>query len=177
MVTIISTIPVSKRYILWKEDTKQHTKIALWDCTIPGGAGVIDKRSLQTPEGVATEIDDSALDKLMQIGSFVGDMKNGFIKVLKGVKARTVDADEEALKDMNTDGTGRQITSEDLEKDGAVINDDGSVDVSKGGKNAVARKNIEKEAAEVADSITIDTPDKPKRGRGRGRGRGSSKKD
>lgn len=168
MVTIISTIPVSKRYILWKEDEKQHTKIALWDCTIPGGAGVIDKHSLQTPEGVATEIDDFALDKLMQIGSFVGDMKNGFIKVLKGVKARTVDADEEALKDMNTDGTGRQITSEDLEKDGAVINDDGSVDVSKGGKNAKARKDAKLNSASDFDNGSITIPDEPKK-RGRGR--------
>jgi hypothetical protein len=170
MATVISTSAVTKTYILWKRDDEQHIKIKLWDCTIPGGAGVVNKHSLRTPEGVATEIDDSAIEKLMQIPAFVNDVKNGFMKVLKGVKARTVDADEEALKDMNTDGTGRQITSEDLEKDGAVINDDGSVDVSKGGKNAVARKNIEKEAT---DSITIDTPEKPKRGRGRG----SKKKD
>lgn len=136
MVTIISTHPVTMNYILWKEDASIHSKEAVWDCTIPGGAGVMNPKSLQTPQGVATEISDEALENLMKIDSFVKDIKKGSIKVLKNRRSRSVDADEEAEKDMNTHTTGRQMTSEDLEADGAVINEDGSINVSNGGKNA-----------------------------------------
>ena len=136
MVTIISTHSVSKNYILWETNTQEHSAIPVWDCTIPGGAGVFNRHSLHTPEGVATEISDEALEKLKMIPAFVNDVNDGYIKILKGKKARTVDADAEAEKDMNTEGSGRQLTAEELEKDGAVVNSDGSIDVTKGGKNA-----------------------------------------
>lgn len=166
MVTIISTLPTKVRYNLWKEDSQMHSKVRLWDCIINGGSGVIDRRTLITPQGVATEVTDEAYEKLLMIPDFVNDVKKGFLKVLKGVKARAVDADEEAEKDMNLDSAGKQITSEDLEADGAVINDDGSVDVSKGGKNAKYRKDLEAKER----SISIDIPNAPaKRGRGRGK--------
>lgn len=136
MVTIISTHPVTVRYNLWKENAVMHSKERVFDCTIPGGSGVIDRRTLQTPIGVATEITDDALENLMKIDAFKKDIENGFIKVLKHTKKRSIDADEEAEKDMNTGGSGKQITAEDFEADGAVINSDGSINVSKGGKNA-----------------------------------------
>lgn len=137
MVTIISTHPVNVRYNLWSENAEMHSKERIWDCTIPGGSGVLDNRSLRTPSGIATEITDDALEKLMQIPAFNKDIENGFIKVLKKTKARSVDADEEAEKDMNLSGSGRQLTDKDLEADGAEINEDGSINVTKGGKNAV----------------------------------------
>ena len=136
MVTIISTHPVSVRYNLWSENASMHSKERVWDCTIPGGSGVMDRRTLQTPIGVATEISEDALEKLMQIEAFKSDIDKGLIKVLKHTRKRSVDADEEALKDMKTDGSGKQITAEDFEADGAVINEDGSINVTKGGKNA-----------------------------------------
>lgn len=144
MVTIISTHPVTVRYIKWERNDQMHSKRAVWDCTIKGGAGVaLGKGELVVHDGIATEVNDEALKMLRTIPSFVEDEALGFIKVLENTKARSVDADEEALKDMNTDASGKQITSSELEADGAVINDDGSVDVSKGGKNAVAKRKIE----------------------------------
>ena len=176
MVTIISTHTIPVCYIKWVK--ANGNKMRLWDYTIKGGSGVVDKNTLLTPVGVATSISEADLDKLMTLDSFRADIKRGFIKVLKNTNARTVDADEEAEKDMNTEGSGRQITSEDLEKDGAIINDDGSVDVSNGGKNAVARKNAEKREKTLT-TITIPDEEKPKtkRGRGRGKTKGKSKKD
>ena len=159
MVTIISTHSTSMNYILWESNTNEHSAHPVWDCTIPGGSGVVNKHSLQVPNGVATEISDDALEKLMRIPAFVKDINDGYIKVLKNTKARTVDAEEEAEKDMNTEGSGRQITSSELEKDGAIINSDGSIDVTEGGKNAAVEHAAQGE--------------KGKRSLSRGRGRRS----
>ena len=145
MVTIISTHPGAKRYNLWHTDPTTHVQRRVWDCTISGGSGVVNKKSLLTPIGVATEISDEALEKLMQINAFKEDIELGFIKVLKRTKAKSVDADEQALADMNTSGSGKPITAEDLEKDGAVVNDDGSIDISNGGKNAFDNKKLANE--------------------------------
>jgi hypothetical protein len=156
MVTIISTHPVNVRYNLWRVDTNSHTKVREWDCLIRGGAGVATgKNELFTPSGVATEISEEALEKLMKIPSFTNDIKNGMIKVLKNTKAKSVDADEQAVKDLDTNTNGKQITAEDLEADGAEINDDGSVDVSGGGKDAVIRKkNATKNSASKKTTTT-----------------------
>lgn len=147
MVSIISTHPIDIRYNKWEFNPEAHTKRRIWDCLIFGGAGVMDKRKLITPEGVVTEITDEALETLMTIEAFKRDMDNGFIKVLKNRRAMSVDPDEEARKDMNTDGSGKQITSADLEADGAEVNDDGSIDVTKGGSKAVARKAEERKSS------------------------------
>lgn len=150
MVTIISTHPTSVRYNMWNEDPKTHSKYRVWDCTIKGGAGVAqNKGTLYTPTGVATEISEEALEKLNKIPCFVADVEAGLIKVLKNTKARTVDADEEALKDMDTETNGKQITDTELEADGAEINSDGSIDVSGGGKNVAVKRNNNSSSAKI----------------------------
>lgn len=141
MVTIISTHPTNVRYNLWQENAEMHTKERIWDCTIKGGAGVVHgKGELYTPTGVATEINEAALEKLMRIPAFLEDIEEGYIKVLEKTKARSVDADEQAEKDMKTDASGQQLTTKELEADGAEINDDGSIDVTHGGKNAIQKR-------------------------------------
>lgn len=141
MVTIISTHPTTVRYNMWEEDAAMHMKRRVWDCTIRGGSGVLrGKGELYTPTGVATEINEDALEKLMKIPAFTEDIENGFIKVIKNKKARAVDADGEAEKDMNTEGSGQQITESELVKDGATVGDDGNINVTKGGKNALLKR-------------------------------------
>lgn len=141
MTTIISTHPVNMRYVKWNRNPQTHTKTALYDYTILGGSGVVNRKTLITPIGVATEVKDEDIEKLMAIPAFEKDVKNGFIKILKKVKKGTVDADDEALKDMDTNGSGKPITSEQLEEAGAEIKEDGSIDISKGGKNVQAIRN------------------------------------
>ena len=156
MVTVISTHPVTVRYNMWREDEKMHMKERVWDCLIRGGAGIArGKGDLVIHDGVATEIDEDALKKLRQIPAFVNDEKLGFIKVLENTKAKSVDADEEATKDMNTDGSGKQLTDKELVADGAEINDDGSVDVSHGGKNAIQRR-----VSKSAEASTVSSKKK-----------------
>lgn len=139
MNTIISTHPIPTMYCKWVIDEKTHQQECVWDFTVPGGAGVTDKRTLLVPDGVATSVDDKILETLMTIPSFVKDMDNGYIKVINGKAAKNVDANEEALKDMNTNASGKQITDEELVEDGAVLNDDGSIDVTRGGANATIK--------------------------------------
>lgn len=158
MVTIISTHPVTTQYVKWQIDEVQHIQTPVWDYTIPGGSGVVNKNTLAVPQGVATQISEEDLDRLMTLESFKKDIKDGFIKVLKGKRAASVDADEEAEKDMNTEGSGKQITSAELEKDGAVINDDGSIDVTEGGQNAAAMHAKQGELSQ--NGMTIEIPQK-----------------
>lgn len=153
MNTLISTHPIDIAYCIWQRDDKQHTKTCVWDFTLPGGAGIANPKTLLTPDGVATEVSDETLEKLMTIGSFKADVDAGYVKVLKGQKARSVDANEEAAKDMNTEGSGKQITDAELIKDGAVMNDDGSIDVTKGGKNAAIEHSRQGEKAKRDVSV------------------------
>lgn len=137
MNTIISTHPIPMMYCKWVIDEKTHLQECVWDFTVPGGAGVANKKTLIVPDGVATTVSDDVLTTLMTIQSFREDIEKGYIKVIKGKSSKSVDANEEALKDMNTNASGRQITDEELVSDGAVVNEDGSIDVTNGGKNAV----------------------------------------
>lgn len=150
MVTIISTHPVTVRYNMWRENSEMHMKERVWDCVIRGGAGIArGKGDLYVHDGVATEIDEEALKKLRQIPAFVEDEKEGFIKVLENTRAKSVDADEEAAKDMNTNPSGKQLTESELVADGAEINSDGSVDVSHGGKNAIQKRGVKSTHADL----------------------------
>lgn len=162
MVTIISTHPVTVRYNMWRENPEMHSKERIWDCTIKGGAGIaLGKGDLVVHDGVATEVTEEALEKLRQIPAFITDEKEGFIKVLENTKKKSVDADDEALKDMNTEGTGKQLTDKELEEDGAEVNSDGSIDVTHGGKNAILKRNL-KHSEESDEEVTTT---KKKRGR------------
>lgn len=139
MNTIISTHPIPMMYCKWDVNEQTHQQECIWDFTVPGGAGVVNKRTLLVPDGVATSVGDDILETLMTIPTFKRDIENGYIKVIKGKASKNVDANEEALKDMNTNASGKQITDAELVADGAVLNDDGSIDVTKGGANATIK--------------------------------------
>lgn len=145
MNTIISTKPYACAYEKYEEDLVSHTKKAVWSIRIEGGAGVVQgKGHLYTPEGVATEVDDKGLEVLLTIPQFQQDVKLGIMKVIKGVKAKKVDADEQAGKDMNKHPDFRPITEEDLNAAGAKVDkSDGSVDITgEGGEESVAKKIV-----------------------------------
>lgn len=150
MNTIISTHAIPTMYCKWDVNEQTHQQECVWDFTVPGGAGVTNNKTLIVPDGVATSVDDKILETLLTIKSFREDIENGYIKIIKGKSAKNVDANEEALKDMNTNGSGRQITDEELVSDGAVLNDDGSIDVTRGGANATI-KHSQKGAKDKID--------------------------
>lgn len=111
MAYIASKLAAAVDYAFY---TKGANKINVVTDTIHvnGGADVINKRSLETPQGVVTEIDDEKLDKLKSHPVFKKHVADGFITILANEK----DA-KKAEKDLEKDKS-RQLTPDDYEKKG-----------------------------------------------------------
>lgn len=139
MNTVISKRPTTIEFVDWERDDVQHKLTPIRSVTIFGGAGVTDPRALVVPEGVATYISDEALAWLEKLPKFKRHIEKGIFRVIKGKKVDPEAANEIADSGKmasNSDIPARPMTSEQLEKDGAVINEDGSIDISKGGAKA-----------------------------------------
>lgn len=142
MNTIISKRPTAFVYTKWR-DNNDNTIVSEYSITIDGGSGVMNPKSLVTPEGVATFVDDDTLAKLKAIPKFNRDVERGLIRIesSKISDPDKLDSIAESGKMMDkADIVNRPLTPEDLTNDGAVINEDGSIDISKGGKDAVTRR-------------------------------------
>ena len=77
-----------------------------------GGADVINKKSLETPEGVVTELDDEKLEKLLSHPVFKRHLEDGYVTILKSEK--------EAKKAPTTlkEDKSKQLTPKDYTKKG-----------------------------------------------------------
>ena len=142
MNTIISKRVNNIEIKEYRMDAIAHQLTPVRSVTIFGGAGILNPNTLSTPEGVATEVSDEALDWLMRQPKFLKGVKARVFRVIKGARSRDVDADEEASSgkmEDNDKSPGRPLTVDQLKKDGAVVNSDGSIDVSKGGKDAPSK--------------------------------------
>lgn len=82
------------------------------EITINGGADVINKKTLETPSGVVTELTDEQLEKLKSHPLFKTHLANGFITILSTEKEA-----KKADKDLNKDAS-KQLTPEDYEVKG-----------------------------------------------------------
>lgn len=80
------------------------------EITVNGGADVINKRSLETPSGVVTELTDEQIDKLKTHPVFKMHLANGAVAIL-GSEKEAKKADEDLNKDKSS-----QLTPEDYEK-------------------------------------------------------------
>ena len=136
MNTVISKRPTTIEFVEWDIDDVQHKVTPIRSVTIFGGAGVTDPRALIVPEGVATYISDEALAWLETLPKFKRHIEKGIFRVIKGKKIDSEAANEIASSGKmidNKDIPARPLIEEELKKDGAVINEDGSIDISKGG--------------------------------------------
>ena len=136
MNTVISKRPTTIEFVEWDVDDVQHKMTPIRSVTIFGGAGVTDPRALIVPEGVATYISDEALAWLETLPKFKRHIDKGIFRVIKGKKIDSEAANEIASSGKmidNNDIPARPLNEEQLKKDGAVINEDGSIDISKGG--------------------------------------------
>lgn len=78
--------------------------------TVKGGADVINKRSLETPQGIITELDDKQLEKLKSHPVFKTHLENGYIAILSTEKeAKKVETE---LKE----DASKQLTPNDYKK-------------------------------------------------------------
>ena len=139
MNTVISKRPTTIEFVKWDIDDVQHKMTPIRSVTIFGGAGVTDPRALIIPEGVATYISDEALAWLETLPKFRRHVDKGIFRVVKGKKIDSEAANEIAESGQmidNKDIPARPLNEEQLKKDGAVVNEDGSIDISKGGAKA-----------------------------------------
>ena len=139
MNTVISKRPTTIEFVEWDIDDVQHKMTPIRSVTIFGGAGMTDPRALIVPEGVATYISDEALAWLETLPKFKRHIDKGIFRVVKGKKIDSEAANEIASSGKmidNNDIPARPLNEEQLKKDGAVINEDGSIDISKGGAKA-----------------------------------------
>lgn len=139
MNTIISKRPTTIEFVEWERDDVQHKLTPIRSVTIFGGAGITDPRALVVPEGVCTYVSDDALEFLMSIPKFKRHIEKGIFRVVKGKKVDSDEANEIASSGKMIDNDeipARPMTQEKLENDGAVVNEDGSIDISKGGAKA-----------------------------------------
>lgn len=80
------------------------------EITVNGGADVINKRSLDTPAGVVTELTDEQIDKLKSHPVFKMHLENGAVAIFESEKEA-----KKAENDLNKDKSS-QLTPEDYEK-------------------------------------------------------------
>ena len=80
--------------------------------TINGGADVMDKKTLITPEGVVTVLSDEDFSKLQSNPIFVSHMERGVLKVCSNERNA-----ENVSKELTKD-TSAQLTPKDYKKQG-----------------------------------------------------------
>lgn len=140
--TIISKLPTAFNYVKWQRTNGMF--VPEYQILINGGAGVVGgsellsnrplaNRSLFTPEGVATEVTEETLGKLREIKKFCDHEKRGLIIIIKGHNPGQEKVDDIASKDGENPDliNGRPLSVKDIERVGAVINDDDSIDITK----------------------------------------------
>lgn len=111
MVYVTSKMAAGVTYAFYAQGANK-INIVTDEITINGGADVINKRSLETPSGVVTEITDEQYDKLKSHSLFRQHLEDGYITVL-GTEREAKKAD----KDLKEDAS-KQLTPEDYSKKG-----------------------------------------------------------
>lgn len=108
MAYIVSRMAGGVDYAFYKKG-ENNINILVESINIGGGADVIDKRTLITPTGVVTFIEDDKLEKLKTHPLFQQHLKAGAITI-KDTEKSANKAGDELEKDKSS-----QITPEDYE--------------------------------------------------------------
>ena len=82
--------------------------------TLKGGAHVIDKKTMQTPKGIVTEVSKEDLDFLKTQYLFNEKVNNGSYEIVDNEKK----AEERAKKSRRGKDAGAQLTAKDFEEAG-----------------------------------------------------------
>lgn len=119
MPYVASKISADVEYAGWSKgknglNKKEHSVL------IKGGANVLNKKTMETPNGVITEITKEELEFLKSNSTFKRHEKGGWVKVFTSKDAAQKHADT-VIK--NEDGktvkdAGSQLTEEDFEENG-----------------------------------------------------------
>ena len=108
MAFITTKLSAGVKYSFYEPSAGKINRI-VDEIEILGGADVINRRSLETPSGIVTEIEDEKLEKLKTHPVFQTHLKNGYITILSSEK-EAKKADKDLIKDNSS-----QLTPEDYE--------------------------------------------------------------
>lgn len=124
MKLILSTLTAPQAVALTKK-TDNGSLIVAKTIEIKGGANVIDRKTLATPEGVVTELSDEDFELLKNTAFYQRMVKREY---LRPVETRSA-AEDTKKAGMNKKDKSAQKTDADFKKDSRPI-------VGKGGDNA-----------------------------------------
>lgn len=155
MHTIISKRPGPFSYQRWKDGPCNSFIPDGKAVLVNGGSGLVggaemfsgkplDKRSSLIPVGVYTFVDDKMLEYLESIPKFQNDVKRGLILVVRNKKISDQSkVDEMAKENLMSDeeDPSRPITEQNMEDAGAVINRDGSVNITDAEEDVIEVRN------------------------------------
>lgn len=155
MHTIISKRPGPFSYQRWKEGPGNSFIPDGRPVLVNGGSGLVggaelfsgkplEKRSSLIPVGVYTFVDDKMLAYLESVPKFQSDIKRGLIMVVRNQKvsdqSKVDSMAKEHLMDDEEDPS-RPITEKNMEDAGAVINRDGSVNITDAEEDLIETRN------------------------------------
>lgn len=109
MAFVTSRLATGVDYTFYKQN-ESKINIVVDTIHVNGGADVVNKRTLDTPQGVVTELTDEQLDKLKSHPVFQQHLKGGYV-VIQSTEKEAQKAKAHLEKDKSA-----QITPEDYEK-------------------------------------------------------------
>lgn len=110
MPYIISRLSNSQCYTQWVKGVNNINQIVS-KIVVKGGADVINKKTLETPKGVVTEVTKEELEILRQNCDFQKHLENGFIDIIDNKPSE--EKVEEKSKKLKKDNS-RQRTKKDF---------------------------------------------------------------
>lgn len=106
---ITSKMASAVDYAFYKQGANK-VNVVVKTIHINGGADVVNKRTLETPSGVVTELSDDDINMLKTHPLFIEHQKNGFVAIC-GSEKEAKKADKTLEEDKSS-----QITPQDYEK-------------------------------------------------------------
>ena len=117
MPYITSTMSASVTYAVYKK-TAGGLSVVDKEITINGGANVMNKKLLATPNGVVTEVSDAELELLENHPLFKLHKANGFITISKARVSTDENLHVETAKNMEKKDASSQRVDSDYTKKG-----------------------------------------------------------
>lgn len=110
---IVSRASQDNEYVFWGS-TANGMRTVKKSILIKGGANVMDKTTMTTPNGVVTEISDEDWEALKEHSAFKRHMERGFVEVMQEEKKARESSKKKSTK---KDGSA-QLTPKDFEDKG-----------------------------------------------------------
>lgn len=112
MAFILSKLANSQCYTKWATGPNGINQLVA-EVKINGGADVINKKTLDTPNGVVTEVSDNDLDLLKQNHDFLQHLEKGYLTI---IDSRISDDKAQEKAAAMTKDKSRQKTPKDFKR-------------------------------------------------------------